>query len=177
MGITFTKPTPAETQALAEALRRNGTNGTTLHQDPLTTGWMPGADEVTDDDVISAIQSVPTHYAGVGFDVRVQEMAVQLHLKPGVRYRQEHAPRLVKGRPSSKVVTTGTAEEICAALVAAGYIVKAADTPNGREVRATKSGFEVQPRNDNYWIPVATLAQALDAFENPAQYREGGASS
>jgi len=61
--IEFRKPTAEETKTLAEALRRNASEGTPLHLDPLTTGWIPGADEIRDDEVIDAIRSVPCHYA------------------------------------------------------------------------------------------------------------------
>lgn len=45
-------------------------------------------------------------------------------------------------------------------------------TPNGRDIRCTAKGFIVQPRNDNYWITVPTIDAAMDAFENPAKYRQ-----
>jgi len=62
VGIEFRKPTVEETQQLGEALRRNADEGKPLHMDPLTTGWRPGEDEITDAEVISAIRSVPCHY-------------------------------------------------------------------------------------------------------------------
>jgi hypothetical protein len=62
MGVEFRKATEAETTALADALRGNALSGKPLHMDPLTTGWIPGSDEITEDEVISAIKSVPTHY-------------------------------------------------------------------------------------------------------------------
>jgi len=62
MGIEFKKLTPEESSRLAEALKRNAKDGAPLHSDPLTTGWIPGSDEVTEDEVITAIKSVPVHY-------------------------------------------------------------------------------------------------------------------
>lgn len=56
------EPTKTETRELAEALRRNAKEGTPLFMDPLTTGWRPGEDEVTDEEVVDAVRSVPTHY-------------------------------------------------------------------------------------------------------------------
>ena len=39
-------------------------------------------------------------------------------------------------------------------------------TPNGREIRRTASGkFEVQPRQDNYWITCDTLEEAFRAYD------------
>ena len=63
MGIDFRKPTEAEVGALAEALRRNATDATPLHLDPLHTGWIPGEDEIRDDAIVDAIRSVPCHYS------------------------------------------------------------------------------------------------------------------
>lgn len=61
--MEFKKMDEAEIQRLQKALRDNVENGTPLRMDPLTTGWQPGADEIDDDEVISAIKSVPCHYA------------------------------------------------------------------------------------------------------------------
>lgn len=62
MAVEFRKPTDEETSALAKALKRNAADGTPLHLDALTTGWIPGSDEIADDEVIAAIKSVPCHY-------------------------------------------------------------------------------------------------------------------
>lgn len=48
------------------------------------------------------------------------------------------------------------------AQYAAGHV--ALYTPNGRAVRRTDRGYEVQPRNDNYWIACADLPAARRAF-------------
>ena len=50
-----------EAEALRKALERN-TEGVPLHLDPLTTGWRPGEDELSDEAVVDAIKSVPVHY-------------------------------------------------------------------------------------------------------------------
>jgi hypothetical protein len=96
----------------------------------------------------------------VGFDLRALKMPARLKMEPGRTYRirgdREHV---------------GTPEAICAALAAEGYLVFPAETPNGREVRYVDGRFEVQPANDNYWLATASLAEALDAYEHPAQYR------
>lgn len=63
MGIEFKPLAKEESTALLEALRRNASDGTPLHMDPLTTGWTPGADEIETDELIRAIKSVPCHYA------------------------------------------------------------------------------------------------------------------
>lgn len=88
-----------------------------------------------------------------------------LTLKPGVVYRTE------LGGAHAKEEIQGDAETLCEKLIAHGYQVVATQTPNGRWIRAVKGGFEVQPRNDNYWIKVRTLSQALTAFERPELYR------
>ena len=62
MGVEFKPMTTEEREKLTKALYRNAEQNVPLHMDPLTTGWRPGEDEVRDEDVISAIQSVPTHY-------------------------------------------------------------------------------------------------------------------
>ncbi len=47
-----------------------------------------------------------------------------------------------------------------------------AQTPNGRDVRRRTDGrLEVQPHNDNYWIAVDSLEQAMDAYYNPGKFR------
>lgn len=56
--------------------------------------------------------------------------------------------------------------------LANGFTPCVSHTPNGREVRVAKDGqsFEVQPRNDNYWISVPTIDAALEAFDDPAKF-------
>ncbi len=44
-------------------------------------------------------------------------------------------------------------------------------TPNGREIRLVRGGFAVQPANDNYWITVPAIDDAMAAFERPQDYR------
>lgn len=58
------------------------------------------------------------------------------------------------------------------AACARGETVEVSTTPNGRYILARGLGFSVQPKNDNYWIDVATIDEAMDAFENPAAYRD-----
>ena len=62
MSIQFRPLSQDEVAKLSNALRGNAVEGKPLHMDPLTTGWRPGEDEVSDKEVINAIQSVPTHY-------------------------------------------------------------------------------------------------------------------
>lgn len=62
MDTKFRPLAPAERDSLGDALRRNATDGAALRMDPLTTGWTPGAGEVSDAEVINSIKSVPCHY-------------------------------------------------------------------------------------------------------------------
>ena len=50
-----------EQKELTKALKRNANDNQPLFMD-LKTGWQPGADEITDTEVIDAICSVPCHY-------------------------------------------------------------------------------------------------------------------
>jgi hypothetical protein len=62
--MQFTPASPAERDALAAALRRNGTDGAALLLDRRDTTFR-GTGELTvptDDEVITAIKSVPCHY-------------------------------------------------------------------------------------------------------------------
>ncbi len=59
-----------------------------------------------------------------------------------------------------------------AKAVAAGSEPCVSTTPNGRDIRLVLGGFSVQPANDNYWMTVASIDDAMDAFENPAAYRQ-----
>ncbi len=63
MGVEFKKMDKVEAEALRRALDRNASEGKPLKMDPLHTGWVPDDGLETDDDVVSAIQSVPCHYA------------------------------------------------------------------------------------------------------------------
>jgi hypothetical protein len=51
-----------ERQQLRAALRANADNGRAILMDRRDTGFAGLADDVPDEEVISAIQSVPTHY-------------------------------------------------------------------------------------------------------------------
>lgn len=44
-------------------------------------------------------------------------------------------------------------------------------TPNGREIRLVRGGFRVQPANDNYWLDVNSIDDAMAAYERPQDYR------
>jgi hypothetical protein len=52
----------AERQQLLTALRRNADNGAAILTDRRDTGFAGTADDVTDEEVITAIRSVPCHY-------------------------------------------------------------------------------------------------------------------
>ncbi len=108
-----------------------------------------------------------------GFDVRTQNMPVNLRLVPGVEYdiRHELKPTMPSESRSRLSLTRGTAEEICEMLTRCGYTVHV-PLPNGRHIVAKGGGFEVQPYNDNYWIKVKNLSQALVAHRHPELYRE-----
>lgn len=49
-----------------------------------------------------------------------------------------------------------------------------AETANGREIRGLKTPkgvvYQVQPKNDNYWITCRTPEQCLLAYDNPHRY-------
>lgn len=111
-----------------------------------------------------------------GFDVRVQKMPVVLNLRPGITYRLVHNTRHPNSTGS---VLIGTAEAICRSIIQCGYEVRI-PVPNGRHIEVVlKQGdaikpmlqFNVQPKNDNYWLSVANLSQALTAYERPELYR------
>lgn len=49
-------------------------------------------------------------------------------------------------------------------------------TPNGREIRAFEvdaktTRYQVQPKNDNYWITTKTPEQALKAYHHPEKFQ------
>lgn len=60
--MKFTPLMPEERQKLIEALRGNAENGTALLTSPRDTSFLGTSDEVTDEEVIVAIRSVPCHY-------------------------------------------------------------------------------------------------------------------
>ena len=60
--MEFKKMDEGESQRLQKALRDNVEHGKPLRMDVLTTGWQPGEDEVSDEEVIASIKSVPCHY-------------------------------------------------------------------------------------------------------------------
>jgi hypothetical protein len=62
MGMKFTPLTKEEAAKLGGALRENAESNKPLMMDPLTTGWRPGEDEITDEQTIDAIKSIPCHY-------------------------------------------------------------------------------------------------------------------
>lgn len=47
---------------LLEALQKNAYQGQAILTNPRDTGFVGSAEEIPDDEVISAIKSVPTHY-------------------------------------------------------------------------------------------------------------------
>ena len=61
MGMQFRPLEENEQKELTKALKRNANDNQPLFMD-LKTGWQPGADEITDTEVIDAICSVPCHY-------------------------------------------------------------------------------------------------------------------
>ena len=61
--MDFIKLSESEVKALGANLRSNAKDNKPMFMDPLTTGWIPGQDEITDEETINAIKSVPTHYA------------------------------------------------------------------------------------------------------------------
>jgi hypothetical protein len=64
--MDFRPLSTAERQALHNALRRHVVNGEALLTDPKDTSFAGVADDVTDEEVINAVKSVPTHYVGIG---------------------------------------------------------------------------------------------------------------
>lgn len=53
---------PTERQKLVDALRGNAQSGQAILMNERDTSFAGSADEVSDDEVISAIKSVPCHY-------------------------------------------------------------------------------------------------------------------
>jgi hypothetical protein len=62
--MDFRPLSPTEHASLAEALRRNAGDGAALLMDRRDTSFLGTSEEVPDAEVISAIKSVPCHYAG-----------------------------------------------------------------------------------------------------------------
>ena len=62
MGMEFRPLAADERQKLLQALRGNGEGGKALLMDRRDTSFAGTTDEVTDDEVITAIRSVPCHY-------------------------------------------------------------------------------------------------------------------
>lgn len=60
--MDFRPLTDTERQRLIDALRNNAQNNRTILMDPRDTSFIGAVEEVTDEEVISAIKSVPCHY-------------------------------------------------------------------------------------------------------------------
>ena len=60
--MDFRPLTSTERQQLITALRGNADSGNALLMDRRDTSFIGSTDEVTDDEVINAIKSVPCHY-------------------------------------------------------------------------------------------------------------------
>jgi hypothetical protein len=75
--VTFKPLNDTERKQLGDALRANADKGEALHMDPKTTGFVPHnriasllktghqpspEDEISDEETINAIRSVPCHY-------------------------------------------------------------------------------------------------------------------
>jgi hypothetical protein len=52
----------SERRQLLTALRGNAESGRAILTDPKDTSFVGSADEITDEDVITAVKSVPCHY-------------------------------------------------------------------------------------------------------------------
>jgi hypothetical protein len=62
IAMDFRPLTDTERQRLIDALRNNAQNNRTILMDPRDTSFIGAVEEVTDEEVISAIKSVPCHY-------------------------------------------------------------------------------------------------------------------
>ncbi len=60
--MKFQSMNEAERQDLIKALRGNGQGGTVIKTDPFDTSFSGTDNEISDEEVISQIKSVPTHY-------------------------------------------------------------------------------------------------------------------
>lgn len=60
--MNFRPLTDTERQGLLTALRDNANQGRAMRMDRRDTSFLGSADAVTDEEVISAIRSVPCHY-------------------------------------------------------------------------------------------------------------------
>ena len=60
--MDFRPLTDVERRQLISALRGNAENDRTILMDRRTTSFIGSTDEVTDEEVITAIKSVPCHY-------------------------------------------------------------------------------------------------------------------
>ncbi len=60
--MDFRNVTTEERQKLVEALRGNANENLAILMDRRDTSFIGASDEISDDEVISAIQSVPCHY-------------------------------------------------------------------------------------------------------------------
>jgi hypothetical protein len=61
--MDFRPMSDLERQKLINALRNNAEQGEPIMMNGRTTTFEPTLDEVTDDEVIAAIKSVPCHYS------------------------------------------------------------------------------------------------------------------
>lgn len=61
--------------------------------------------------------------------------------------------------------------QACERDLAAGREPAISTQPNGRDIRLVRGGFATQPANDNYWITVASLDDAIAAYDRPQDYR------
>ena len=60
--MDFRPVTTQERQKLIDALRGNAQDNLAILMDRRDTSFLGASEEITDDEVISAIQSVPCHY-------------------------------------------------------------------------------------------------------------------
>jgi len=131
---------------------------------PLYADWRTGEynpDLFDDDDRRQPESLLPLD---VGFDLKLQKMTVDVTRLNLVIYLDQDGDRATVG---------GTPDQIAEALIQAGYHAAIVGlTDNGREIRYEQDRkYHVQPHNDNYWLAVATLDEARDAYHHPEKYR------
>lgn len=98
----------------------------------------------------------------VGFDLKLHDMIIDI---VGIDYIK------FEGKNGLAQTITGPPHHIAITLLENGYqSVIIARSPNGRNIVADHEGIRVQPHNDNYWITVKSVEEAMNAYFHPEEY-------
>lgn len=98
----------------------------------------------------------------IGFDLKLHDMSVDIVGVDSIKF---------EGKNGLEQTAYGPPHHIAMFLLENGYnSVIIARSPNGRNVIADNEGVHVQPHNDNYWITVGSVEEAMDAYLHPEKY-------